>query len=694
MKTRVNINEGWTFTMDGETVQVNIPHTWNSDDGQNGGNNYRRGCFTYEKALPEVTLGEGDELYVEFKGVNESAKVYLNGELLGTHAGGYSTFRCNLTPQLITDPVEETVEVTEEAPAAAEGEEAPAPKKKTVKKATGSVKVSSKNVLKVEADNGECETVYPQTADFTFYGGIYRDVNLITVHKLHFDLDYWGTGAIKVDPVIRDGENDARLTVTTYQNGGTVKIEIKDAEGNVVATPESGQKITVADVHRWDGVEDPYLYTAVATLYDGDTAVDEVSTRFGFRSFSVNHKKGFFLNGRSYPLRGVSRHQDRPGRARNPESAILGGYAIGKAEHKEDMDLIKELGANTIRLAHYQHDDYFYDLCDEYGMVVWAEIPYISRHMPEGHDNTISQMTELIYQQYNHPCIVCWGIANEITMKKCDKKDRLQNLNDLNDLCHKLDTHRVTTLAEYAACGPFNKTGKVTDIVSWNFYLGWYTPFLWLNDLMMWFYRLVNPHRCFGYSEYGAEAMTNLHSKKPKRFDNTEEYQCTYHEYMIRFFARSPWMWATHNWNMFDFAADGRNQGGDPGMNHKGLVTFDRKTKKDSFYLYKAYWSKEPVLHLCGQRYINRDEKKTTISVYSNLGENVEIYSNGELVKTLSKPTKKNGKVYRCKIALAEGSNEIVVKCKDMQDGMTINKVDEPDPSYKVHSGNSASWEK
>ena len=233
------------------------------------------------------------------------------------------------------------------------------------------------------------------------------------------------------------------------------------------------------------------------------------------------------------------------------------GNAIGKEQHDKDMELIREVGANTIRLAHYQHDQYFYDLCDKYGLIVWAEIPYISEHMPNERENTFSQMKELIVQNYNHPCIVVWGISNEITISGGKyKKDMLDNHHALQKLCKEMDPTRPTTLACYAMCGPFNPVSKITDLVGWNLYLGWYVPGLFLNDLWIGFYHLVYPNRCLCFSEYGAEGMPNLHSGKPRRGDHTEEYQAKYHEFMCKCFERHPYMWANHVWNMFDFAAD------------------------------------------------------------------------------------------------------------------------------------------
>ncbi|MBE5934550.1 MAG: hypothetical protein E7262_02000 [Lachnospiraceae bacterium] len=414
-------------------------------------------------------------------------------------------------------------------------------------------------------------------------------------------------------------------------------------------------------------------YNQVGTM----VTLDEISCNVGIRTFEFSPKDGFYLNGKPYPLYGVSRHQDFKGI----------GNAITREHHDKDMEIIQEVGANTIRLAHYQHDQYFYDLCDEVGMIVWAEIPYISEHLANGDANTVTQMMELITQNYNHPSIVTWGVSNEITISgRKKRKLMLENHKMLNELCHKMDPTRPTTLACYAVCHPFHPVSQITDLVGWNLYLGWYVPFLWLNDVWISFYHFVYPKRCLCYSEYGAEGMPNLHSKKPKRGDNSEEYHMKYHEYMLKCFKRHPYMWATYYWNMFDFAADARNQGGEPGMNHKGMVTFDRKIKKDVFYLYKAYWNKEDkFVHLTGKRYKYRSEEKQIITIYSNLKE-VSLYHNGNLVET-----KKGQYVYKFEIEL-EDENKLEVKAGNYTDSCTIYKVDKEKPEYKLNKGDSSNW--
>ena len=636
MRRTVGLMGDWSFTMEGQTRTVTLPHTWNNIDGQDGGNDYKRCRCTYERsfAAPEFDA-EKECVYLEFHGVNSEAEVLLNGQQLMTHEGGYSTFRKEVTELL--------------RPGA--------------------------NELTVHVSNAPNDRVYPQKADFTFYGGIYRDVCLVIVPAEHFDLDYYGGSGLWVSAKPLEGYDKGEVRVRTWTNREvSPRITILDAEGKPVCTGEGKDvTLTIENVHLWNGREDPYLYRVVATLPGGD----EVSSRFGVRDFHYHAKTGFYLNGKSYPLHGVSRHQDRKGL----------GNAISRQEHLEDMDLICELGANTIRLAHYQHDQYFYDLCDERGMVVWAEIPYISEHMPNGRENTISQMTELIVQCYNHPSIVCWGVSNEITISTKDKADMLDNHKVLNDLCHKMDETRFTTLACYAMCGPFNPVAHITDVVSWNLYLGWYVPGLWLNDAWMRFFHTVYPSRCLGYSEYGCEGMPNLHSERPKRGDHTEEYQAIYHEYMLECFRRNPYMWATHVWNMFDFAADARDQGGEPGMNHKGLITFDRKTKKDSFYLYKAWWSDEPFVHICSKRFEDRTCDRLPIKVYSNQNE-IILYVNGAKVET-----KHGAHVFNFTVPM-ENVMEIRVVSGEYADEAKFRKVSTPNPAYilKDTGDKGANW--
>ena len=591
MRQIYNFNTKWGFskealeaptTMPERWNWVNIPHTWNNIDGQDGGNDLYRGTAFYAKELEKMDLPKADRYFLEIQGANSSAILYVNGKKLANHDGGYSTWRVD-----ITDALED------------------------------------KNLFVFEVDNSQNDRVYPQNADFTFYGGIYRDLNIIAVSESHFDLEYYGTPGIKVTPEVVGKGAKVEVEVFVKNEKETQKLvyTLKDAEGNVVAEKETPASETVAsfeieNVHLWHGKKDPYLYTAEVCLKD-EEVLDNVSARFGCRTFEIHPENGFILNGEEYPLRGVSRHQDRWGI----------GNALLKEHHDEDMDLICELGATTIRLAHYQHDQYFYDLCDERGMVVWAEIPYISTHMPNGRENTTSQMKELVVQNYNHPSIIVWGLSNEITMHGDSDEDLRENHVILNDLVHEMDKTRLTTMACVSMCSMDDPYVQIPDTVSYNHYFGWYGGDTSQNG--PWFdeFHAKYPNIPIGCSEYGCEAL-NWHTSDPQQGDYTEEYQAYYHEELIKQFYTRKYMWATHVWNMFDFGADSRNEGGENGQNHKGLITFDRKYKKDSFYAYKAWLSDEPFVHICGKRYVDRVEETTKVTVYSNQPE-VELFANG-----------------------------------------------------------------
>ena len=642
MRIIYDFNTKWAFSKEANKVPevmperwywVTLPHTWNDIDGQDGGNDLYRGTAYYAKELEKADLPEADQYYLEFQGANSSATVYVNGKELAHHDGGYSTWRVN-----ITDVLED------------------------------------KNLVVVAVDNAQNEVVYPQNADFTFYGGLYREVNIIAVNESHFDLDYYGCPGIKVTPEVTgaDAKVEVEVFLTNAKESQQLKVTLKEQDGTVVGeqiVPAGKSKVEfeIKEVHLWHGRKDPYLYTAQAELVEEDTVLDNVSTRFGCRTFEIHPDNGFILNGEEYPLRGVSRHQDRWGI----------GNALLKEHHDEDMDLICEMGATTIRLAHYQHDQYFYDLCDERGMVIWAEIPYISTHMPTGRENTISQMKELIIQNYNHPSIVVWGLSNEITMAGDSDEDLRENHVILNDLVHEMDKTRLTTMACVSMCKMDDPYVQIPDTVSYNHYFGWYGGDTSMNG--PWFdeFHAKYPNLPIGCSEYGCEAL-NWHTSNPEQGDYTEEYQAYYHEELIKQFFTRKYLWATHVWNMFDFGADARNEGGENGQNHKGLMTFDRKYKKDAFYAYKAWLSDEPFVHICGKRYVDRVEDVTKVTVYSNLPE-VELFANGV---SLGKQTAPDHFFYFG--VPNAGETTLVAVAGECKDESFLRKVDTFNEDYRL----------
>lgn len=645
MRTTKVINDKWLFSktaaappsvLPGGWQTVDLPYTWNGKDGQDGGNDYHRGTCYFARSLAKSDLPAGDEHYIQFEGVNSSAEVFFNGKSICTHDGGYSAFRVKLSD------------------------------------------IKDQNLLIVSVNNAPNDSVYPQQADFTFYGGIYRDVTLIGVPCDHFDLDFFGAPGLMVTPTAKGADADIKMQAFAE---GFVQFEII-ADGQTVITITAEGKnptatATLENAHLWDGVHDPYLYTLKAILLiDGKTA-DEISTRFGIRSFRIDPQRGFLLNDREYPLRGVSRHQDWP----------QIGNALLPEHHKKDIDLICEMGANTVRLAHYQHARLFYDLCDEKGLIVWAEIPYISRHMPNGIQNTKLQMQELIYQNYNHPSIVTWGLSNEITMSGAQDQSLIDNHLMLNDLVHSLDQTRPTVLAAVTMCSPDEKYIHIPDLVSYNHYFGWYGGNVSMYGPWFDAFHEKYPDKPIGISEYGCEAL-NWHSSNPMQGDYTEEYQAYYHEEVIKQIMDRPYLWATHVWNMFDFAADARNEGGESGMNHKGLVTFDRSYKKDSFYAYKAWLSAEPFVHICGKRYIERTEDVTKVTVYTNQNE-TELFVNG---KSIGKREKEKYPFFYFEVK-NEGETQLVAKAGSCSDTAVIRKVEQPNPAYILkEEGDVLNW--
>lgn len=638
------------FALQGESfVPISLPHTWNNLDGQDGGNDYHRGIGTYLIDLPDPVAGK--KQYIEIQGANHVATVYCNGRELGTHKGGFSTFRYDLTPAM---------------------------------KPTG-------NVLTVTVTNAPSD-IYPQNADFTFYGGLYRDVNFIEVEETHFDLLRGGTQGVFVTA---RGNGKTRIDLFPVDACDcTICVSIKDATGKEIATgkakaePHTVIKLDVKDPHLWNGLADPYCYTAEASIVRGIdvlelSPLDTISVTFGYRSFHVDPNTGFWLNGKNLPLHGVSRHQD----------CLDKGWALAKSDHELDIALIKEIGANTIRLAHYQHDQYFYDLCDHTGFVLWAEIPFISSFIfsKEAHDNTLSQMKELVAQNYNHPSIFFWGISNEITISG-ENEALYRNLCEVNALAKSLDPSRLTTMAEVSMLPMDSEHVYITDVLSYNHYFGWYVGDVANNGPWLDKFHAMNPDRCLGVSEYGAENILKWHTAYPDNHDYTEEYASHYHHEMLKIFATRPYLWSTHVWNMFDFAADARNEGGVVGRNNKGLVTYDRKTKKDAFYIYKAYWTANPMIHVCGERFVDRAPDERNVTVYTNCPKVTLVVNNQEVA---TQDAIDHAVVFKA-VPLKDGANTITAKCPDcglQGNTITLNGVAEHNYSYDLPEGNQgANW--
>ncbi len=665
MRRKIQMNEGWDFLREGQKpLKVSIPHTWNSIDGANGFDYYKGQCL-YKKEFFVEKSDESNSLFLEFEGSNSVTDVYVNGRHLGQHRGGYSTFRFDVTKTL---------------------------------------KFGEMNDLEVRVDNTVFEDVYPQMADFTFYGGIYRDVRLIVSNPIHFDLmDYGSQGIYIIQKNVTEKAAELKIKTRISNDSDEDKkvriwIDIKDSEDEIAAygakevllapkeTKTESLEIQIENPRLWDGKKDAHMYTAVCSLTSFNDTIDYVEIPFGTRYFHVDAEKGFFLNGNHLPLNGVSRHQDKKDK----------GWAITRNDQDEDMALIKEVGATSIRLAHYQHNQYFYDLCDREGMIVWAEIPFISimsKTETEG-INPKLQLKELIRQNYNHPSIIFWGVQNEIQIGG-DKPEVRRVVKELNEIAKAEDPTRPTTMANVMFVDDEDEYNFITDTVGYNKYYGWYTGKTedfgpWIDE----FHR-KNPEVKLGISEYGAEGIIQYHNDDPKVKDYSEEYHALYHETVWKIFKDRPFLWSTYVWNMFDFGANIRDEGGVKGRNNKGLVTYDRKIKKDAFYLYKAYWSEEKFVHIAGKRYVDRPGRKMDVKVYSNC-DKVSLNFNGVEISF----DEKDEKIFIFKnIELKDGYNIIKAVAVEGENKYTdtgvFNRVDSINESYQApeqSGGVVANW--
>lgn len=643
MREIMLINEGWLFGEIQEEAagipasknwkEVTIPHTWNVESPAEAGPR------VYKKIINVDRIREEERCYISFGAVAGLCRVWLNGQFIGEHKGGYSLFRFELTTSL----------------------------------------KAGDNELIVLADNTRSEDMIPLGGDFNNYGGIYRDVELITVPDTHFDLMFYGSPGIEAD-TMGDGRLRVKARVEGDQDSCRIAYSVLDGadcvaagEGKAFETAE----LKVEHVHCWNSTADPYLYTLKSELYQNGQCVDTVMLPIGFRDCAVDSEKGFFLNGKHVRINGVAKHQDRAGV----------GIAATKEMMEEDMSLISEMGANAVRLSHYQHPRRTYDLCDELGIMAWTEIPLLA--LPEYDDvlfeNAKNQLRELVYQNKHHPCVCFWGIQNEVAMFG-ESVWLYAKIEELNALVKELVPSGITISANVHTVVNASMLNFTTDMIGHNRYNGWYRGHM--SDFEEFFdtFHADNPYIPFGISEYGADAAVHLHAEKPERKDYTEEYQALYHETVWPMIEARPFMWGSFVWNMFDFGSDFRNEAGMKGQNRKGLVTYDRKIKKDSYYFYKACWAEAPFVHLCGHRFKNRCGQSTNIKIYANVNS-VELFVNGRSVGC-----QEGNRVFLFSdVELREGDNLVKAVSGTVMDEMIITRVQEPDPSYVfVDTGNTA----
>lgn len=658
------LNDDWTFAKHNdpsfatqsipEGQSVKLPHTWNQADGQGGSESYYRGKCWYQRKL---TISEEDltkRLYLEFGAAGNIGQVYINGSLSGESRCGYAMFRVALNPYL----------------------------------------KAGENLIAVLVDNSYDNEVLPLLADFTFYGGLYREVNLLVMGDIHFDVMDNGRDGVYLAQR-KTSETSFELTVhgqvvneSQVLHEGEVLLQLKDQEGQAVF--EAKAPLMLDGVSKfefrnvidspilWNGIINPYLYTAAISVISDGQVRDTRNIAIGFRTIEATAEQGLILNGKPVKLNGVCRHQDYGNI----------GNAITKTHMDEDMAMIREIGANSVRLAHYQHDDYFYSLCDRYGLLVWAEIPYISipsTKDPENH-NAVEQLERLIKQAYNHCSIYCWGVQNEITIA-VETEHTHNTIKKLAALAKQLDPNRLTAQANINGVEDDSVINTYTDIVGYNLYYGWY--YGEIKELGERFdaFHHTNPNTPLILSEYGVDTNPKFHSYEPKVQDYTEEYQLLFHHNALESINSRPFVQGGYVWNMFDFGSANRREGGETGKNLKGLVTIDRKLKKDAFYLYKAYWSQEPFVYLAGRRFVNRHQEMNDIVILTNLPR-VKVYKNSVfLVEIESHETMKILK----NVALAHGEHHLMVEGFDghgnvCTDEMTLRRVSERDSGYVLEN--------
>ncbi|MCL1892965.1 MAG: glycoside hydrolase family 2 protein [Holophagaceae bacterium] len=608
------INDNWEFVK-WDTARLNsnelpnwqgvsIPHTWNATDAQSGVGMYQ-GYGWYRRDLDVAEDWKGKRVFIRFEGVGSVADIYINGKHLGQHKGAYSAFCIDITD---------------------------------------AINYGNFNEMLVRADNRSRPDVIPVNHYlFTVFGGIYRPVSLIVTNPAHITTtDYASPGVYirqkKVDKTVANIEITTKLA-NLAKTPAELRLvaEVHNDKGKLVANLASEvrirpagvqpfrQEITIQKPHLWHGKKDPYLYSLTISLKDGQRTVDSVTQPLGLRSFSFDDTHGFILNGEAYPLRGVCRHQERENK----------GSALTDADHQEDLDIMMEIGASSLRLAHYQQAEYIYSATDRLGFLVWAEIPFVNTWTGEEGENAKQQLRELIRQNYNHPSIFTWGLHNEVYVRG-DQDFPVVLTRELHDIAKTEDPDRPTVAV--TGYGDLERPeNHLAELQGHNRYFGWYGGKA--GDIVEWFEKTkLRPGTFISLSEYGAEGNWQQQSEDDQTPGDPvkgqfypEGYQSRYHEIHLAAIEKVPHIWGTYVWNLFDFTCPFWNRGGVPGRNQKGLISYDRLVKKDAFYLYKAAWSTEPVLYLADKRLIERTIPKQTIHVYSNL-DSCELTINGKMI--------------------------------------------------------------
>ena len=642
-RENILINQDWNFRFSyqvdkNSSRRVDLPHTWNAQDALSGKPDYKRGIGNYDKKLFIRSEWKGKRLFLRFEGANCVSNVFINGKQIGEHRGGYGAFIFEITDK---------------------------------------VNYGKDNTVLIRVNNGEQLDVMPLVGDFNFYGGIYRDVHLLVTEDICISpLDYASPGVYLFQQHV--GEKQAAVLArinlsngTEHPRQATLRLQVKEgdkvvyqADKKVTVAPHTSvqpeeMSFTLLNPRLWNGREDPFMYQTVITLVKDGKEIDKVEQPLGLRYYATDADRGFFLNGKHLPLHGVCRHQ---------EWAEVGN-ALRPMHHEEDTRLMLEMGVNAIRLAHYPQATYMYDLMDRNGIVTWAEIPFVGPggyadkgfvDQPSFRENGKEQLKEMIRQHFNHPSICFWGLFNEL---KENGDNPLEYIKELNVLAHQEDPTRPTTSASNQG-GAIN---FITDNIAWNRYDGWYgaTPATlasWLDKTHQ-----AHPEIKIAISEYGAGAsiyhqQDSLVQTSPGSWWHPENWQTEYHIQNWKIISERPYVWGSFVWNMFDFGAAHRTEGDRPGINDKGLVTHDRKVKKDAFYFYKANWNPEPMVYIAGRRSVNRVKPVTEVQIFSNCAE-VTLKVNGQIIKKMQ-PDGVKVCIFK-DIRLKKGENNIEVSAKN-----------------------------